>query len=644
MSDPKFDPSILKRDQSAIQDLLRNAGCRQKGSSKSWHCALHGDGTDINASGTLYCDDGLYYYYCEGCFSGGDYYGMSDRINGLSSGETFRRCAKDFYTRFVGTKESKEPKVHATLDAAIRSLEFSCGKFVAKWEYTNQDTNKADLVVARFSEGSSKTYRQITQSKDGWRCVGVGSQNPIYNRSGIRGAKFVVVCEGEKACDALISIGIQATTAPEGALKGGKANWTPLCGANVLLWPDNDPPSMEFPEGKGQRHMAQVGRLLSDLPVKPKALKILDVSALGLAAKQDAFDFVAREGENACSSVYAAIRKHSTDFSMRCELDEYLDKLETGILRPIPWPYVRLSKKAMPSTPGEFTIVVGEPGSGKSLMMLESAQEWLREGVPFAIYALEDEIEFHLYRALAQRTANPNLSNREWQSDNSAEMRRITNEHRAFLDAMRRNITCNPEKSIKQADVLSWMEKMADRGRRILIVDPITAIDPEGKEQHIADHKFIMAAKQIAVDRSLSAIAVTHPKKEVKGIVSAESVAGGAALLRFCHCMLWLQRHYPSATNLVDNGMAKMEMDYNITAHILKSRANGGQGSRIAMNFSAQDLRFWERGYVCAKDSKKEGSVSVFEQRAIAVSQQQRVAAPHSEQTYEDPDDDQDLF
>lgn len=89
------------------------------------------------------------------------------------------------------------------------------------------------------------------------------------------------VCEGEKAADALRSVGLTATTSPHGAEAADKANWSALAGKEVIILPDNDTP--------GRKYAETVRDCLSVLQPAP-VIKLLKLD--GLPEKGDAFDWL----------------------------------------------------------------------------------------------------------------------------------------------------------------------------------------------------------------------------------------------------------------------------------------------------------------------------------------------------------------
>jgi hypothetical protein len=94
----------------------------------------------------------------------------------------------------------------------------------------------------------------------------------------------ICIAEGEKAADAARAAGFVATTSPHGAESAGKADWSPLAGTDVLLFPDNDP--------AGERYAAAVAALAA----RAGARSIKIVRLPGLPEHGDFADFLGLRG------------------------------------------------------------------------------------------------------------------------------------------------------------------------------------------------------------------------------------------------------------------------------------------------------------------------------------------------------------
>ncbi len=90
----------------------------------------------------------------------------------------------------------------------------------------------------------------------------------------------VILTEGEWCADALAKLGILTTTSgAAGSAK--KADWRPLAGRSVTIWPDNDE--------AGQRYAGAAQSILEGIGCM---VRLIDVQALDLPPKGDAVDWI----------------------------------------------------------------------------------------------------------------------------------------------------------------------------------------------------------------------------------------------------------------------------------------------------------------------------------------------------------------
>ena len=106
---------------------------------------------------------------------------------------------------------------------------------------------------------------------------------PLYRLHDLamRHDEVVVVTEGEHKADKLAALGLLVTTSGA-ADSAGKADWGPLAGRDVMVWPDYDEP--------GQRYAQAVAAALVPLG---SSVRVVDVAVLGLEVKGDAVDWLA---------------------------------------------------------------------------------------------------------------------------------------------------------------------------------------------------------------------------------------------------------------------------------------------------------------------------------------------------------------
>jgi putative DNA primase/helicase len=118
------------------------------------------------------------------------------------------------------------------------------GPATAKWDYLDAE-GKLIAVVYRYDPpGGKKEFRPWDARR---RKMAPPEPRPLFNQPGLAAAGNVVLVEGEKCAQALIHLGVCATTAMHGAnAPVDKTDWSPLTGKAVLIWPDRDKPGWEY--------------------------------------------------------------------------------------------------------------------------------------------------------------------------------------------------------------------------------------------------------------------------------------------------------------------------------------------------------------------------------------------------------------
>jgi len=224
--------------------------------------------------------------------------------------------------------------------------------------------------VFRVQTPEGKSYRPA-HAIDGGFALGTPPKPwPLYHRDAIEASDTIVVCEGEKCCDALAAYGIAASTNPFGAGKAEHCDWSPLAGKNVVLWPDNDV--------TGQNHMRQVQGFLESLGPSPQCTCI-DPAALDLAEKEDAADFIEQLKTTGSSDteVTTALRTALDRARPLGPLTKLFDRHEQiirGEYRCIPWPWSLLSTLTKALLPGTITLFAGTVGASKSFMLVQAVR------------------------------------------------------------------------------------------------------------------------------------------------------------------------------------------------------------------------------------------------------------------------------
>jgi putative DNA primase/helicase len=154
------------------------------------------------------------------------------------------------------------------------------GRIVATYPYHDEDGQLLYEVV-RFEPKSFAMRRPDGHS--GWIWGVQGIRRVLYRLPALQGCELVFIVEGEKDADALVALGLAATTCPWGAgsWRDGYAHQLRAAGAvNVVVLPDNDDAGHEFAQAVEQSCVS-VG------------LTVTIIVLPGLPSKGDASDWLA---------------------------------------------------------------------------------------------------------------------------------------------------------------------------------------------------------------------------------------------------------------------------------------------------------------------------------------------------------------
>jgi hypothetical protein len=276
-------------------------------------------------------------------------------------------------------------------------------EFQQEWQYQDEDRVTV-FVKHRLRVGNTgKTYRLYKVDTDGKRYPTLGDARIVpYKLPELLNAKtagrIIYLAEGEKAVDALMSLGVAATTAHSGAGHWPEAITEYFAGANVVILPDNDLSGWSY-----ARKAAE-----AILPIA-KAVKVVD---LGLQEQgDDAYEFIEAGGGRAelAALVKAAPKISSVDDVTIPERLQAIQQIPPSVQPSVqitediakefaPDPKPQQADKPKPTKTikieswdeiqdepvewliegvipaGSFTALYGPPGSFKSFIALDIAE------------------------------------------------------------------------------------------------------------------------------------------------------------------------------------------------------------------------------------------------------------------------------
>ncbi len=577
----------LRKDKDALVAELLTAGSKAKG--KMLSCPFH---DDTHPSGNIYADEaGVWRFKCHAgsCGWSGDIADVRAKATSRPIEEVLAELGGRQAPRPQAMADPP-PKVYADVDAIRAS--YRPGQVEGFYVYTDPQTRQVDLVVVRYRPPGAprKQFCPYYPHAGGFVKGGGPTPRPIYNRTRVRAARTVVFVEGEKCVHALADIGIVATTTPGGADAPEKADLRPLAGKTIYLWPDND--------DAGRQYIRKIQKRLEGLEPRCRLL-VVNPAPLGLPVKGDVADLLARyadpdAGREAVRQVLQSAQGTGADEDLRRRLVE----IREGRYVALPWPWRRLHNLTKALLPGTVTLLCGSPGAAKSFMVLEAAAWWHEQGIPIALYELEDDRTYHIQRVFAQREGRSEFTDPDWlrieANADAADARWAI--HAAFLNAFGTTITASPDKAPTLTQLAEWVEAQAHAGKQIIIIDPVTGGEVEGK-QWDADKAFMGRCKAALTRTGARLVLVTHPKLGTKQ-AGLDALAGGAAYGRFSQTVLWLVGHDPAQAVTVKTAMGTTGYESNATVRVVKARNGKGGGAKLAFTFDKQTLQFLEHGVI----------------------------------------------
>lgn len=267
---------------STVLDRLRGRGIepRQAGSGYSCRCPAHEDRSPSLSISVG--DSGAVVMHCQaGC--------PIDAVLaalGLAFPDLFPDGGAGPTTPSPRRAPPRPPKPSfPTVEAAVADLARSRGAPAGTWHYHDADGDLVGVVL-RFNTAAGKTFLPLRRTDAGaWACEGMPAPRPLYRLPEALAAEGTIyVAEGEKAADALASLGLVATTSPNGSKSAGKADWSPMAGRRVVIVPDHDEP--------GERYADDVARLARAAGAESVVVVRLSDLWPGLPEGGDAHDWI----------------------------------------------------------------------------------------------------------------------------------------------------------------------------------------------------------------------------------------------------------------------------------------------------------------------------------------------------------------
>lgn len=159
-----------------------------------------------------------------------------------------------------------------------------------EWNYTDEE-GVVLFIKQRYktTDAKGKDYKLIKVDEAGRRHATMGDARIVPYRlpdllDAVSKGRYVYLTEGEKAADAIISIGSVATTSHAGSGHWPESITEYFTGANVVILPDNDAPGWRYAK-----------RAAAKISAVAKSVRVIDLG--GDEIGDDAFEWIYKQGK-----------------------------------------------------------------------------------------------------------------------------------------------------------------------------------------------------------------------------------------------------------------------------------------------------------------------------------------------------------
>lgn len=247
----KIDAKSLLKQIPISEIIGRHVHLKKRGAEMVGCCPFHAD-----EDPSLNVNDSKGVYFCGPCGAAGDGIDFLMRL-----GRTFHEAVAEVGGETAAYEASPErrsaktarpnswrPILPVPVDAPEPPMEhYRHGRPSRVWAYPNEDGELLGYVCRFETPSGKETLPLVFATNDTyseWRWQGFPKPRPLYNLPALVNMPdaTVVVVEGEKTAEAAAALlPTSAVVSWIGGANGvGNADWTPLHGRKLLLWPDND--------------------------------------------------------------------------------------------------------------------------------------------------------------------------------------------------------------------------------------------------------------------------------------------------------------------------------------------------------------------------------------------------------------------
>ena len=234
----------------------------------------------------------------------------------------------------------------------------------AQWTYPSSDPIQGTTVILKIREGQRKVYTVLSEHEDGWYADYPVAPYWLFQSRDWSVAETVFVCQGEASAEAITELRLAATTCLGGPVRAELTDWSPLQGKQVVLLPHRN--------RGGDTYVKMVPQLCYGAG----ALSVRVVNLPELKDNQSVAEWIAerrvqhsdeqiRSDIEICVGTTAPADNVKPPYKPAAGPRADLQCMSEISLKPLDWVFEGVIPR------GKLTVLTGEPGVGKSPILLE---------------------------------------------------------------------------------------------------------------------------------------------------------------------------------------------------------------------------------------------------------------------------------
>lgn len=395
-----------------------------------------------------------------------------------------------------------------SIQQAAEKLTSHIGKLVKVYEYRDLDGSLSFCKLRIMQSDGRKTFRMMSNAGGGFDLKRDDSLKPpggwpLYGLSTLNRSGAVWVVEGEKDADSLHALGLACVTSGSTS-SDGNADWSPLAGREVVLWPDND--------DAGKRYAERVAEILEPLA---SSVSTVTVDALTLPEKADCSDWLARHPLAGVEEVLGLAKVKKTPAMEPYDLPTaVIVRGDAVTIAPVDWLWDGWIAA------GKLHLLGGQPGTGKTTIALALAATITTGGRwPDGTRAQRGSIVIWSGEDDPSDTLVPRLQAA------GADMSRVH-----FVTGVREGGDTYPfdpardTESLRRALALVGIEDL-----RLLVVDPIVSAVAGDSHKNAEVRRGLQPLVDLAQANHCAVLGITHFSKGTGGRDPIERITGSLA-------------------------------------------------------------------------------------------------------------------